>query len=113
MIQYDFEEGGIFMVKKTYEEKLSDIEAKKNKLNQQLKKLKSEQAKKERNARTKRLIEVGAIVEKAIGIELDTPEQKEKLMAILTQEHTNKNGAKYSYASYFRKLLERTDKKPQ
>lgn len=55
------------MAARSFEERLADIEAKENALKLKKKKLKAEQSKKERNARTKRLIEVGAIVEKYCG----------------------------------------------
>lgn len=94
------------MAKKTIDERIADIEARENKLKQQKKKLKAEQSKQARNARTKRLIEVGAIVEKALGVEFDSPEKKEKLLSILTQERQGRNGSIYSYGSYFREQIE-------
>lgn len=97
------------MANKSIDERIADIEARENRLKQQKKKLKAEQSKQARNARTKRLIEVGAIVEKAIGIEFDTPEKKEQLMAILTQERQGRNGSTYSYGSFFRDLIEKSN----
>lgn len=90
------------MANKSIDERIAEIEAKENKLKQQKKKLKAEQSKQARNARTKRLIEVGAIIEKAIGIEFDTPEKKEQLLSLLTTERSNKYGVTYTYAAYFR-----------
>ena len=82
--------------------RLADIEAKENRLKQQKKKLKSELSKQARNARTKRLIEVGAIDEKALKIELDTPEKKEAFLSILIKERTDRNGNTCTYGEYFR-----------
>jgi len=95
------------MANKTIDERIAEIEAKENRLKQQKKKLKAEQSKQARNARTKRLIEVGAIVEKALGIEFDTPEKKEKLLSLLVQERNGRNGSTYSYASFFREQIEK------
>ena len=67
----------------TVEERIEKLKQRQAQLKAQEKKLLAQKSKAERNARTKRLIEVGAIVEKAIGIELDTPEKKEKLQKIL------------------------------
>ena len=89
---------------KTIDERLADIEAKENRLKQQKKKLKAEQSKQARNARAKRLIEIGAIVEKALGIELDTVEKREKFSTILMQ---GKIGTTYTYGSYFREQVEK------
>ena len=95
------------MAGKTIDERIADIEARENRLKQQKKKLKAEQSKQARNARTKRLIEVGAIIEKALGIELDTPEKKEKLLQILIQERNGRNDTTYTYGSYFREQIEK------
>lgn len=79
------------MANKSIDERIAEIEAKENKLKQQIKKLKAEQSKQARNARTKRLIEVGRIVEKAIGIEFDSTEKKELLHSLLIQERSKIN----------------------
>lgn len=46
------------------EEQIANAKAQKAKIEQRIARLKSEQSKRERNARTKRLIEIGAVVEK-------------------------------------------------
>ena len=92
---------------RTIEERMADIEARENRLKQQKKKLRAEASKKERNARTKRLIEVGAIVEKALEMSLDTPEKKEALLHLLIDKRTNKQGQSTSYAAYFRDYIEK------
>lgn len=98
------------MSTRSIEERLAEIEAKENRLKQQKKKLKAEQSKKARNARTKRLIEIGAIVEKALGIELDTPGKREKLLNLLIEEREARNGNTYSYASFFRNKIKEIEK---
>lgn len=95
------------MTTRSIDERLADIEAKKNRLKQQEKKLKDELSKRERNARTKRLIEIGAIVEKALAIELDTPEKREALLSIFVQERPSRNGGMFSYGSSFREQIEK------
>lgn len=95
------------MPTRSIDERLADIEAKKNRLKQQEKKLKAELSKQARNARTKRLIEIGAIIEKALAIELDTPEKRETLLSILVQEHSDRNGGTHSYGSFFREQIEK------
>lgn len=94
------------MATRSITERIAEIEAKENELKQKKKKLKAELSKQARNARTKRLIEVGAIVEKALGIELDTPEKREKLLSILIQERPGRNNSTYSYGAFFRKQIE-------
>ena len=60
------------------EERLAELEARKNKLEQQKKKLLSEQSKRERNIKTRRLVEIGKAVEAALG----GPVEKEDLPAL-------------------------------
>ena len=55
------------MTKRTDEERLKDIQQKKAKLAEQEKKIKARLNEKERKARTKRLIELGARMEKIFG----------------------------------------------
>ena len=52
------------------EEQIANAKAQKAKIEQRLARLKAEQSKRERNARTKRLIEIGAVVEKFAGREI-------------------------------------------
>lgn len=52
------------------EEQIANAKAQKAKIEQRLARLKAEQSKRERNARTKRLIEIGAVVEKFAGQEI-------------------------------------------
>jgi len=50
---------------KSLEERMAENKAKQEKLKQEMRKLKNKQSQEERKKRTKRLIEVGAVVEKA------------------------------------------------
>lgn len=52
------------------EEQISAAKAQKAKIEQRIARLKSEQSKRERNARTKRLIQIGAEVEHYAGCEI-------------------------------------------
>ena len=90
----------------TVEERIEKLKQRQAQLKAQEKKLLAQKSKAERNARTKRLIEVGAIIEKALGIEFDTPEKKIKLQNLLLQERSGRNNSTYSYASFFRSQIE-------
>lgn len=94
------------MAKRSVEERLEEIKAKKDKLAQLERKLKAEQSKKSRNERTKRLIEVGAIIEKALNTELDTPEKRERLLAKLTEQQKNSHGGIGTWGMYFHDVVE-------
>lgn len=52
------------------EEQIAAAKAQKAKIEQRIARLKSEQSKRERNARTKRLIQIGAEVEHCAGCEI-------------------------------------------
>jgi hypothetical protein len=54
----------------TLEEKIANAKSQKAKIEQKIARLKSEQSKRERNARTKRLIQIGAEVEHYAGCEI-------------------------------------------
>lgn len=54
----------------TLEEKIENAKSQKAKIEQRIARLKSEQSKRERNARTKRLIQIGAEVEHYAGCEI-------------------------------------------
>lgn len=54
----------------TLEEKIANAKSQKAKIEQRIARLKSEQSKRERNARTKRLIQIGAEVEHYAGCEI-------------------------------------------
>lgn len=61
------------------EEKLLELEQKMAQLQNQKKAIQARVNEKERKARVKRLIEVGAEVEAALGFSLDTPEARKAL----------------------------------
>lgn len=54
----------------TLEEKIANAKSQKAKIEQRIARLKSEQSKRERNARTKRLIQIGAEVEHYAACEI-------------------------------------------
>lgn len=89
------------MPKRDIDERLEINQARINKLKQEQKKLLAEKSKQARNARTKRLIEEGALTEKAIGLSLDTPEKREIYFELLTETRPGRNGTTYTYGSYF------------
>lgn len=60
---------------------------------ERLRKLRAQKSNAERKARTKRLIETGAVVEKALGAELVSTEAREALLAVLCEEHQRKDGS--------------------
>lgn len=75
-------------MKRPVEERLADVEQRLNRLKQKEKLLRAEQSRKARNARTKRLVEIGAVTEKALGIELDTREKRECYLRLLLEVPT-------------------------
>jgi hypothetical protein len=80
------------MTKRTDEERLHDIQQKKAKLAEQEKKIKARLSEKERKARTKRLIELGARMEKICGgenIDIDTLFHFAELGELLEQRYGN------------------------
>lgn len=95
------------MANKTIEEQIAELQKKQSQLKAKEKALKAKQTQAERKARTKRLIEVGAVIEKAFDIEFREPEQREKLLHILTEEKTNARGQTYSWACAIKSALKR------
>lgn len=94
-------------------ERLAEIDAQKNRLEQQKRKLLAQQSKQARNARIRRLIEVGTVVEKTIGIELDTPEKREMLYDFLTEEPNDESDFTYSYGFLLAKVMQESEKEIQ
>lgn len=93
-------------------ERIAEIEQRENKLKQEKKKLLAEQSKQNRNARTKRLIEVGAVVEKALGRSLDTPEMRNALLTVLTNHSIRFNdGSEMTYAELINDLTQEISKR--
>ena len=66
--------------RKTSEQKLAELDKKLAQLQEQKKAILQREKQVERKARTKRLIEVGAAVEAALGYALDTEEMRSALM---------------------------------
>ncbi len=76
---------------KTYEEKIAEKVKKRDQLNQQIKALEKRSAAEERKKRTRRLIELGGIVESVLG-RATTDEDKIRFMNFLkTQERNGKH----------------------
>ncbi|MFT9601094.1 hypothetical protein [Mesobacillus sp.] len=76
------------MARKTDEERLQELEDKIKQIEEKKRLVKARLSQKERKARTKRLIEVGAVFEKYFGIE--GPEEAEKVARVL-QKTVDKN----------------------
>ena len=96
------------MATKTYEERIAELQKKQEQLKQQERALKAKQAERERKMRTKRLIEVGAIVEKALNRELRTPEERQALLDILIEPRQPKaDGSTYSWSGSINNALDR------
>lgn len=93
------------MATKSIEERIDDLQKKQAQLKAQEKALKAKKSQAERKARTKRLIEVGAIIEKALEMEFDTPEKREKLLEILTKQRLTNSGTLTNWGSYLKELL--------
>ena len=96
--------------RKTIEEQIAEQEKKKQQLEARIKQLKARQSATERKERTRRLIEVGAIVEKGLGVELKSEEQKEALLEILTEQKKDKNGNIFTNGSWLKKQVEKKTK---
>lgn len=88
------------MAGKTIDERIAELEAKENRLKQQKKKLLAEQSKRERNARTKRLVEIGATVESILGRPIEK-EELPKLQRFLQQQEER--------GSYFSKAMNKDE----
>lgn len=88
------------MVKRTDQERIAELQQKKAKIIEQEKKLKAKIAKEERNKRTKRLVETGAVIESALGMQFDTKEEREKLLHVLTCARESQNGNSFSLANF-------------
>lgn len=76
------------MAKKSYDEKLEEIRVKQEQLRALERDMKKRHAENERRIRTKRLIELGAIIESVLGRET-TEEDKVRLMNFLKKQENN------------------------
>jgi hypothetical protein len=85
------EKGAIVMsTRKSIEEQLAEVRSKKTQLAEKEKRLKAQQKEHERKARTKRLIQLGGIVEKVLG-RPTTEEDLPKLLDYLEQQEKRGN----------------------
>ncbi len=101
------------MATKTIDERIAELQKKQSQLKAQEKALKAKQAQKERKNRTKRLIEIGAILEKATGITFDSQPKKEALLEVLTKERMGRYGTFYTYGNNIRQLMEKEIKRQE
>ncbi len=76
------------MAQKSYEERLSEIAKKKDQLDAQEKAIKKRQSEDERKKRTRRLIEMGGIVESVLG-RSTTEDDKIRFMNFLNKQESN------------------------
>ncbi len=95
------------MATKSIEERIDDLQKKQAQLKAQEKALKAKKSQAERKARTKRLIEVGAILEKAMEMEFETQEDKDKLLRLLTEEKSDQSGSTYTIGSWLTRMFEK------
>ena len=77
--------------KKTIDQQIAEAE-------ERLRKLKKKQRNEERAARTHRLVETGAVVEAALGIEFIEKEDRERLQRILTKRRERSDGSMWTWA---------------
>lgn len=73
------------MAAKTYDERIANIDQKLHRLQQDRQALQRQKAEKERKERTRRLIEIGAILEKTTGRSYGTIDQRKNLQYVLEQ----------------------------
>ena len=76
------------MAKRTYDERIEELMRKQEQLKAQERQLKKLQNVEERKKRTKRLIEMGAIIESVLGRPV-TDEDKERLRSFLRKQEIN------------------------
>ena len=77
--------------KKTIDQQIAEAE-------EHLKKLKRKQRNEERAARTHRLVETGAVVEAALGVEFTEKVDRERLAAVLREPHKYDGGGTWTWA---------------
>lgn len=86
------------MTKKTLEEQLSEMQKKKIALEARIKSTKAKAKEAERKARTHRLIEEGAIIEKAMAPLNE--EERQRLLEFLTKENPSKPESQNTLGKY-------------
>lgn len=93
------------MTKRTVDERIAALDEQAEVIKARKQKLLAQKKEQDRKARTHRLIETGAIVEKALGMEFNTPEMRQRLLDVLLQEVVDRNGNKTSWAQFIRSKL--------
>lgn len=86
--------------KKSIDQQIAEAE-------ERLRKLKRRQRNEERAARTHRLVETGAVVEAALGIEFIDKADRERLMGVLTERHRRDDGQTWTWADALAHAYER------
>lgn len=89
------------------EEQLESIRKREAQLKARRQRLLARQTHQERKARTRRLIEKGAILEKALESTDGSPEYRKALEAALNERKTFRDGTGYTPASLLQRSLER------
>ncbi len=98
--------GKVFiMAKRTVEERINDVEEQMEQLKAKQRALKKQQSEAERKKRTKRLIEMGAIVESVLG-RATTDDDKKRLEDFLKMQE--RNGLYFSKAMNERSVAQAT-----
>ncbi len=90
------------MATRSIDERIDELQKKQAQLKAQEKALKAKRSQAERKARTKRLIEVGAILEKAMMTEFTSQEDRDRLLRLLTDTHESQNGLPYTLGDWLR-----------
>ena len=93
------------MARKTYEEKMSDIKNRQEKLKAKERELTQRHNEEERKKRTKRLIEMGGIIESVLGRPTEDKD-KERLLFFLKRQESN--GGYFSKAMNERSVANET-----
>ena len=76
------------MTRRTYDERIEELEKRQEQLKAQERQLKKRQSAEERKRRTKRMIEMGAIIESVLGRPA-TDDDKERLQDFLRKQEAN------------------------
>lgn len=92
---------------KSAEEQLAELEAKRDQINARMQEIRARQRKKEQKERTHRLIQVGAVMENALDLELNTEHLRELVGQIIRDYKVNlSDGSQASPADIVRHYLQ-------
>ena len=94
---------------RSIEERIDELQKKQAQLKAQEKALKAKRSQAERKARTKRLIEVGAILEKAMVTEFTSQEDRDRLLRLLTDTYESQDGFPFTYGEWLRELYDKME----